>query len=79
VLGRNLLPRPMPPIGVPSRNAGCGCDIVGPSPRPARRYREKRSASHQAASIGSERRQALPCRAGYQVDHHGVRTPITLG
>src|SRR2546421_10652036 len=28
VLGRNLLPRPMPPIGVPSRNAGCGCDIV---------------------------------------------------
>src|SRR5271156_1564811 len=28
VLGRNVLPRPVPPIGVPSLNAGCGCDIV---------------------------------------------------
>src|SRR6476620_7504767 len=28
VLGRYLLPRPVPPIGVPSRNAGCGSDIA---------------------------------------------------
>src|SRR5215475_15416127 len=28
VLGRNLLPRPVPPIGVPFLNAGCGSDIA---------------------------------------------------
>src|SRR5215472_15407196 len=28
VLGRNLLPRPVPPIGVPSLKAGCGSDMA---------------------------------------------------